>query len=276
MKRIIPFFVISFFWIQTGFAETTYVIARAPQLSSLHAAKNWTPFVDYLAKQTGYRFSLKLYTEREKFEHDLAHNNFDIFYGNPGYMIVAHDLHHFAPLIRSDKEGLKGIIVVPSDSSFNSVLDLNNEILAFPDETAFAASLYLRSILRDSHGLKFDSIFVGGHDNVYRNVVAGAAAAGGGVYRTLEKEPDALKSRLRVLYETPGMASHPLAVRGTVPPQVREALVRAILALENSEQGRQMLASVNLSQPVRADYGRDYAPFRNIARKMYAVLFSHQ
>jgi len=253
-----------------------YTVSRAPQLSVFATARTWQPFVDYLSRATGFNFKLKLYKKRAVFETDINAGTPDFFFGNPGYIIVGNKLHGYQPLIRSSARTLNGIIVVRAESRYKTVKDLDGLKIAFPDKNALASSLYIRALLAENEQIKFEPVYVGGHDKVYQNVANGSFEAGGGIHRTLNRETPALRLALRVLYETPDMSPHPLSAHPRVPATVRAAVSRAVLKLADSETGRKMLKSLKIEKPVAADFERDYRPVEKLALKMYAPLLEKQ
>ncbi|MEK7705518.1 MAG: PhnD/SsuA/transferrin family substrate-binding protein, partial [Myxococcota bacterium] len=100
--------------------------------------------------------------------------------------------------------------------------------------------------------------YVGTHSNVYRHVILGRAAAGGGVPQTLEQEPQDLQGALRIIYTTPGWPSHPLCSHPRLSETVRERITQTLLAFSSEDEGRALLARAGLATVVRADYARDY------------------
>ncbi len=253
-----------------------YTVSRAPQLSVLSTVRSWRPFVDYLSRETGFTFKLKTYQKRAVFETDITAGTPDFFFANPGYMIVGNKLHGYQPLIRSSARKLKGIIVVRAVSRYKTVKDLDGLKLAFPGKNSLAASLYIRALLAENENIKFEPIYVGGHDKVYQNVVNGSFEAGGGIHRTLNRETPALRQALRVLYETPGMSPHPLTAHPRVPATVQAAVTAAVLKLADSETGQKMLMKLEIENPVTADFERDYRPVEKLALKMYAPLLGEK
>lgn len=253
-------------------ADNSLVLARAPQISASVTSQQWSPFIDYLSKQTGIRIILKVYTERAKFEDDVKAGKVDLYFGNPGYGVVGHLKHGYIPLVRSDSKLLEGIVVVRKDSGIEKAGQLTGKVIAFPDETAFAASLFLRAELNATFDLKYQPLYAGTHGNAYRAVLVGNAAAGGGVKRTLEQEPQEVQEQLRVIYTTPGMKQHPLVAHPKVPESVRKAIQDAVLVLNKDDAGKKMLKTVKLQKPVVADYLRDYKSIEPVAIKMYQYL----
>lgn len=232
----------------------------------------WTPFVQHLSKTTGVNISLKVYTARADFERDLANGNVDLYFGNPGYGIVGHLRHGYLPLIRSDKKFLKGIIVVKKDSGIKTIEQLGNQVIVFPGENAFAASLYLRSILKSNFDLNYQPVYSDSHDNAYRTVLIGKTVAAGGVIRTLQQEPPERRQQLQIIYTTPGMKSHPLMALPDIALSTRTAIQKTIINLDSNTTGRKLLKSVKLQKPVIANYASDYKPIEHLAIKMYNFL----
>jgi len=271
MKQILLIIILTLPSFNT-LAQKTLVLARAPQLSPELISKTWTPFVEYLSENTGLPIKLKVYFTREEFESDLKKGKVDLYYGNPGYGVIGHVKHGYIPLIRSDRKLLEGIIVVRADSKIKSIAELEGKIISFPSKNAFAASLYIRSLLEDNNSLTFTPKYSGSHDNTYRSVLVGSSVAGGGVKRTLEREHDRLKKQLKIIYTTPGIKSHPLMILPRINESDRQKIQSAILSLDNSEPGKAMLKEIKLQNPVPANYAKDYKPIEKLAKKMYPDL----
>jgi len=256
-------------------AEQTLVLARAPQLSPAVTSKLWTPFIQHLSATTGIKIDLKVYTTRDAFEKDITKGNVDLYFGNPGYGIIGNQLHGYLPLIRSDKKLLKGIVVVRKDSPIETIEQLEGKEIAFPGRNSFAASLYLRSILKSNFNLNYQPSFhSGSHDNAYRTVLVGKSIAAGGVTRTLQHEHPKRREQLRVIYTTPGMKSHPLMASPKIPLATRKSIQEAIINLNNDTAGKKLLKSVKLQKPVIANYETDYKPIEALATQMYSFLLN--
>lgn len=157
----------------------SFSLARAPQRSEIATIRDWQPLADYFTSETKYQFQLKTYSSRADFEDSLIRGDPDFVFMSPYYHAIAYRRHGYIPLIRSSKE-LKGILVVRKDSPFKSVQDLQGKTFAFPSPNAFAASLYMRALLKEQEHIDFSPTYVETHDSVYRNVLVGRAAAGGG------------------------------------------------------------------------------------------------
>ena len=238
--------------------EQELTLVRAPQSSPVKLYREWKPFVDYLSQRTGAKITLKIFKNREEFEQALVGGDMDLAFTSPYYYMYLHKKHNFQPLVRSNKEKLTGIIVVQKNSKIQTLVDLKNQSIAFPSPNSFAASILIRATLENIGVLSIEPHYVGTHDNVYRHVINGNYVAGGGIMRTFNSEGEALKNNLRIVHETEGFSSHPLSAGTKVSLVLRDALIAAVLDLNHSAEGREMLRTVKLQTPVLANHELDY------------------
>lgn len=249
----------------------SFSLARAPQRSEIATIRDWQPLADYLTREINSDFQLKTYSSRADFEQSLIRGEPDFVFLSPYYHTVAHKRHGYIPLIRSSKE-LKGILVVRRDSPFQSVQDLDGKTFAFPSPNAFAASLYMRALLKEHEHINLHPIYVETHDNVYRNVLIGRVDASGGVVRTFDQEPSPLRDQLRIIFETPATPSHPLSVHPRVPATVRDAVAEAFLNLQTTDEGRELLGRLKIREPARADQESDYSSLIELGLDKYGTI----
>jgi phosphonate transport system substrate-binding protein len=264
------FALLVFLPFQASAVSQTFTISVVPQFTPVDIGLRWMPLLQRLEAETGYRFQLRLFEKIPKFETDFLSGAPDLVYLNPYHMIMAAKAHGYAPLVRG-AEPLVGILVADRNGPIQKLEDLNDRKLAFPAPNAFGASLYLRALLHEKAGLRFDSVYVGSHQNVYRHVLIGDAAAGGGINATLEKEPASLQARLRVLFTTPGVAPHPLAAHPRVPQAAQNRIRAALLKFEQDPADRKLLAAVELDKAVSADFTRDYLPLERLKLEQYVI-----
>lgn len=106
--------------------------------------------------------------------------------------------------------------------------------------------------------LHLKQLFAGSSSNVYKTVLLGKAAAGAVLDVDFDSQPPDIRSQLKPLVYTPKMAPHPISAHPRVPKQLQEALTSVVLSLAATPEGRRLLQAVQLSDPVPADYVRDY------------------
>lgn len=245
-------------------SKKTYTIAIVPQMRVSEAYEKWAPFIKRLSQELGIDITIKPYTSIQQFEADLLKGVPDFAYMNPYEAVLAKEKQGYIPLIK-DTNNLAGILVVHKGSGINSIQDLNGKEIAFPAPNAFAASLYLRALLTEKGKIHFTPRYVKTHSNVYKTVVVDkAVAAGGGVTKTLMKEPEEIKNELTTIYETPSTASHPLSAHPRVSDAVRKKMILTVLNLASDKTNKEMFSNILLPEPVAADYQKDYLPLKKL------------
>jgi phosphonate transport system substrate-binding protein len=248
----------------------SFTLSVVPQFTPVDIGMRWAPLLKRLEAETGYGFQLRLLDRIPKFEVDFLAGTPDLLFLNPFHMLIAAEAQGYIPLVR-DAEPLVGILVADRSGPIKQLSDLNGKNLAFPAPNAFGASLYMRALLAEREGIRFSSDFVGSHQNVYRHVIKGDAAAGGGIKATLDREPEALRQRLRILYTTPGVPPHPLAAHPRVPKPARDRIRNALLKIGKESAGRKLLDAVELGRITEADMTRDYLPLKKLKIEQHVI-----
>ena len=248
-----------------------YTVAIVPQFGASQIRSEWQPLLNRVGAAAGIRFEMRYYATIPAFETGFLHGEPDFIYANPYHAVMAQRAQGYVPLVR-DRTLLTGILVVPVSSPVRTLQDLAGKVIAFPAPNAFGASLYLRALLTEDTRIDFEARYVKTHTNVYRQVALGDVAAGGGVNTTLTDIPPALRAQLRVLYETPGAAPHPLAAHPRVEAAVRARVTEAVLALASDPAGVALLKGARIPEPVTADYARDFAPLEALKLDKFVVL----
>lgn len=269
MKIVLKIILLTLVNIQLLYAKV-YIVSVVPQLTTTKIEETWSPFLKALSEKTGLEFQLRHYATIPQFENGLERGEPDIAFMNPYHAVMAYDWQKYVPMLHDEKL-LVGILVVKKTSPIRSVNDLNGEDIAFPAPNAYAASLYMRALLNQEVGINFRPIYVKTHSNVYRSVIFGNAAAGGGVNNTLLHENNEVKSSLRVIYTTKGTAPHPLCIHPRVTKKEGEIIKQAILDLSKEPQYTMLLNNIQIPNPIEADYMKEYAPLKKLNLNKYVV-----
>lgn len=251
--------------------QPVYSVLVTPQLAPDVMHQAWAPLLAALARETGLKFMLDIPTTVVQAESQLLRGLPDFAFINPYILLPTHKIHGYVPLVRNGRSMLIGQLLVRDDSPVKALSDLEGATVAFPSPNAYAATLAMRAELARQN-VRIVPVYVANHSNVYRHVLLGRAAAGGGVNVSLAREPDDVGNRLRTVYSTPPLMTHPLAAHPRVPAAAREAVIAAILRLAAWPTHRQMFAAAQLADPVVADYARDYAPMEALGLEKFLVL----
>jgi len=226
----------------------TYTVGVVPQFTAQRIYKIWRPILDELERCTQLKFKLKGSPSIPEFEHQLLAGKFDFAYMNPYHFLLANRKQGYLPLLRDHGKMLSGILVVRKDSPFKTIKDLNGKILAFPAPNALGASLLLRAELHNFYHVSIKPRYVRSHDSVYLNVVMGQVAAGGGVQKTFDRQPENIRNKLRIFHRTTEVFPHPIAAHPRVPEAVRQQVEEAFLKMGQTESGKKHLAQIPIKQ----------------------------
>ncbi len=262
--------LVAWFSSLTGVHAETYSFAVVPQFPVVEVFRSWRPLLDALEAETGHKFELKTSENIPKFEASFLAAEPDFVYMNPYHTVMAYRAGGYIPLVRSS-EALSGILVVRKDSSIRELSELKGSTIAYPAPNAFGASLYMRALLAERFKIPTEPVYVQTHVNAYRAVIRGDNPAAGGIRSTLDREPAEVQDKLRVLYETPATASHPVAVHPRVNASVRTVVRNALLKMAKTEAGSKLLDGVSLEALVAADYAKDYAPLEALRLDRFVV-----
>ncbi len=250
-------------------AAQTFTVAVVPQFPAEEIFRNWTPVLKEVSRLTGLDLKLKTYASIPAFETAFLNGEPDVAYMNPYHAVMAKKAVGYTPILRDDATRLTGILVVRKDSPITRVEQLDGVTLAFAAPNAFP-SLYIRALLTNEYKINFKSEYVTTASNVFRHIITDRVPAGGAVRKTLAEETPELQAQLRVLYETPGVAPHPIATHPRVPVQVREALQQAFLKLGANPAFAEQLKAINITKPVKSDF-KDYAPLEKLGLEKFVI-----
>jgi phosphonate transport system substrate-binding protein len=158
----------------------------------------------------------------------------------------------YKPIARARNLKLKGIVVVRQNSQAERIDDLDQQSLAVP-VNAFAADVIPQAVLNNA-GVDYTSLTMASQDMVYRAVIAGQVAAGGGTTRTFNAMLPEVRNQLRVLWTSEGYAPHAITAHSRVAPDVVQRVQEALIDLHLDAQGKKMLKVI---APEGLDYARD-------------------
>ncbi len=252
-------------------AAKEMTVSIVPQLPRAVTYAKWAPILEYVGQKSGQCFNLEIPETIPAFEKQLFKGEPDFAFANPYHEVIAKKRKGYIPLFIDGKTKLTGILVVKADSPIKSIQDLQGKDVAFPAPNAFAASLLIRAELA-KQGIFIKPKYLKTHATAYRAVAMGDVVGAGGVNNTLQREEQALKESLRIVYETSGYAPHPFIANPRVPLKVRNSVTEAFLSLATNEPGRKLLEEVQIPQPIPSDYQRDFAPLETLKLDKFVVL----
>jgi phosphonate transport system substrate-binding protein len=248
----------------------SYSVYLVPRISATKLYQEWAPFLERLGKENGLCFVLHIPADFTEFEQAIQAGKPDFVFLNPYHQLTVVRKPGYVPLVRDQQSELSGVLVVRKDSPLKDVQQLEGTTVTFPSPNAYAASLLIKALLAQNN-IHITADYVGSHSNVYRAVALGAKQAGGGANTTLDHEPKELQSKLRILFTTPNFMPHPFSAHPRVPQDVREKIIAGFLSIATDPVGRSLLKAIQIAQPIRADYARDYKALEQLKLERFAV-----
>ncbi|MCL1478290.1 phosphate/phosphite/phosphonate ABC transporter substrate-binding protein [Marinobacter sp. M3C] len=225
--------------------EDVLSLGVVPQQASERLARQWIPLANYLSEKTGLKIEFSTAPDIPEFEKRLAAGEYDVAYMNPYHFTVYNEDPGYTAVVRQRDHFLRGIIVVPATLEVESLAGLTGLDLAFPAPNAFAATLITRAFLNNI-APGYTATFVRSHDSVYRAVANGIFAGGGGILRTFNEIDPEIRSKLEILWISPGYIGHAVAAHPTVPDKTRLSLQNALIEVGDSEKGQKILEELGI------------------------------
>lgn len=252
-------------------ASAPLIFAPVPQLPAPTLFARWLPVLEAVGTASNECFNLVIKSSIPEFEKYLLTGAPDIAYVNPYHAVIAHNTKGYKPLLADGSMLLTGILVANKEGSIKNLSDLEGQRVDFPAPNSFAASLLLRAHLAQLK-IHIKPQYVKTHSNVYRGIIIGDAVAGGGVNKTLEAEPEEIKQKIHVIYETPGYRSHPIVTNPRLSNATRLKILNSFVTLSKTTSGQELLTGVQLNSPIPVTYSKDYRPLEQLGLEKLVVL----
>ena len=241
-------------------AADYYTFGVVPQQPPQKLARLWIPVIKKLENETGLKIRFQTAPSISLFEHRLAVGRYDFAYVNPYHYVTFQKKAGYQVFAKEAGRKLRGIIVAKKGMNIKWQ---SRQQLALPAPAAFGASLLTQSMLKKK-GLDYEPEYLGSHDSVYIAVAQGLYPFGGGVPRTLENMPPAIKEQLVVVHNTAGYTPHAFIAHRRVPKKDITAIYNNLAALNNSEEGRNILEKLSFDRGITAATDEEYKAVRKL------------
>jgi phosphonate transport system substrate-binding protein len=144
-------------------------------------------------------------------------------------------------------------LIVPRDSSAQSMQDLRGSVFAFTDPMSFTGRVYPTSLVQrlgETPESFFERTFYTySHDDailaVAQGLADGAAVDSLVLEFAMDRDPS-LRDHVRVIHRSPPFGIPPVVVGPDVRPQLRATLQAILLHMGETSEGRQVLAELDI------------------------------
>lgn len=235
----------------------------------------YQPLVDYLGDKTGRKWELAIATSYESAIRDICAGRTAVAYLGPYTYLRAHEECGVVPLVRLQTRGsatYNSLILVKQESPAKGLQDLRGGRFGFGAPMSTSSHLVPRAMLLDAGvrpGIDVACRYFWHHERAAKAVLMGEVEACG--VRDLAGEKF-LTRGLRVLAQSDPIANFPLVVGSHTPPEIRDALLKALVVLP-AEQ-RPVLAIMQgwdeeLSGGFAPSSHGEFASVESLARRIF-------
>lgn len=241
-----------------------------PQFDHRKIQSIWNPILQEINSDHGLKIKLIGSPSIADFEVKFEKGEFDFVYLNPYHLIIANQKQGYYPILKDTGRELYGIIVVRKDSSINNIHQLHQKKIALPSPNALGAALIPRTEFATKYKITPTYIYVKSHDSVYLNVLLGKVDAGGGVQKTFNKQPNYIKDKLRIIYETEHVSPHPIAVHPRVSKEIIKKINDTFYKCFNDEKKRLWLEKIPIKKLGEANL-LDYQQLKTMGLESFYI-----
>jgi phosphonate transport system substrate-binding protein len=262
---------------------STAVAAEKPLVLGVLPRDNYADTVQAfgaLSRQLGQALGREVRLETTKdfasFWQAVQARRYDLVHYNQYQYLKSHKEFGYQLLVKNEEFGnarIAAVILVRKDRGIASVRELKGQTIAFGGDNTAMMSYVVPSAMLRSAGLQrgdYKETFTRNPLNALMAVYYGQATAcgvGDVVPRLAEIKEKIDPSQLQVLATSAALPHLPWAVRGDMPVSQRTRIRAALVALKDSDAGRQALARARLTALVPAE-DAEYEPLRRFVHQV--------
>ncbi len=235
-----------------GADQTPLRFGVFPRWNAQSMVREFTPLAQILSTALNREVVIETDKSFDAFMSRVYAHEFDFVHLNQLQYIQAHQHAGYiaiAKLCESPDCTMRALIVTRADTPIKDIADLHGKTIAFGDPNAMVSHILAREILR-AHGLQttdYRAVFTKNPPNALLTAYNGAADAAG-IGSPVFQRPEIIRRvdvrKLRVLAESEAIPTLPIAVRADLDATLIEELKSVLLALDQSDAGREALKHI--------------------------------
>lgn len=243
----------------------TYTFGVVPQFEEESLKRMWDPFINFLNKHSANNFIFKTTRSIVEFELNLNKGMYDFVYLTPGQYIKYHRTQGYSAFAKVKDLKLRWIIVANIDDPANTINELSNRNVLFP-ETGTTSIINPLSIL-EKKNIKVTPVFVKTHEEVYNTVAHNLFGVGVGVDHTYKIMPNNIRASLKIIWSSDSFQPNAFAANARVPFEVVEGLRNTLVNIIDTDENRMILDTIKFCTGFESAKDSDWNSIREMEIK---------
>lgn len=248
-------------------------VAVASVVSPKGTVQSYELLLAYLEKQ--FNRPVELIQRRTYMETNdlIAAGKVDLAFVCTSAYVVGHDSFDMELLAAPQVNGktvYHSFLIVPSDSSAKSMVDLKNKVFAFTDPISLSGRQYPTYLVQqlgyNPENFFAQTFFTYNHDEAIRavaNRVADGASVDSLVYEfAIDRDPS-LAQKVRVIHRSPPFGIPPVVVSPKLDENLKRELQKVLLNMGDTSEGRKALEAIGVEKFTTID-DHAYDDIRNL------------
>lgn len=227
----------------------------------------FSPFVDYLSKHIGTRVRIETAPNFAEFVRRTNEDRrYDILFTAPHFYIPASQAG-YRLIAGVDSPGMRALIVVPENSSINSIKDLSGKRLGILDEKSLASLLVKKLLSENGIDLQQDLTIVHTptHNASLLSSYHGITDASALMQPPYEAANKKVRESMRVIARTEKAPHMPVSVSKKISEVCAAEIKNVLLNMALTQEGRRVLRH-NRFAGFRIARQQDYEKVRSLMR----------
>ena len=203
----------------------------------------WQAVIKELSQRSGVDLKLVIPKERLAFELAMNKGEFDLAYLDPMQFVAFKQHPKYNAFAKRRAQPIKGLIVVRQDSSSTDINELKAATIGYPDPLSFGGSIVPRESLRRI-GVDYQPKFYASADLTFKALLKQEVAAIATRDEDLKGQDLSTQQKVKILWSSPGFTPYAFAAHPRVSFFTINRLQRALINMDRTEEGRNLLADI--------------------------------
>lgn len=238
-------------------------VAIAAVISPKGTLESYSPFLKYLESKLNRPVELIQRRTYLEINDLIERGEVDVAFVCTSAYVQGHDTFGMELLVAPQVKGkttYNSMLIVPADSTAQSMRDLRGKVFAFTDPISLTGRVYPTYLVQQLGFTPEEffarTFFTYSHDEAIRAVASGVAdgaAVDSLVFDFTLTRDASLKDKVRVIHQSPDFGIPPVVVSPFTRPQVKAELQALLLGMADDAAAQEALAAIEIDRFVLID-----------------------